>query len=621
MPGNARSFHGFHADVRRRLLMSIILYAGAAVGVTAVADLLLSRILHDAQVLPWASALKNIIFVAAMAGLFYKLLVRALGLIEEDESVQDVRRESERSLREEQHAISSAIIHFADDAIISKTLGGIIKTWNPAAERMFGYTAAEVVGRSIEVLIPEDRTEEEPMILRRIRSGARIERFETIRQRKDGSLVPVEITFSPTWEPDPTSPGGTRIVGASKILRDITARKRADELAARDRRFARGLIEAMPGIFYLYNEQQQLVRWNQNLEQLSGYTGAEIAQLHPFDLFARENRSDLERHHSDVFDLGEGSLEASFASKDGKLTPYFLTGKRIAFDDTTCLAGVGVDITKRKQAERSLRELNDSLERKVTERTLDLNAARERAEAADQIKSAFLATMSHELRTPLNSILGFTGIILQGLAGPLNSEQEKQLGMVQGSARHLLALINDVLDLSKIEAGQLAIQSTSFEIGASIERVAGLVTPLADKKGLTLRIVAPASIGAMEGDQRRVEQILINLLNNAIKFTERGEVTLAIEVVYAREAARDESRAQVRIQVSDTGIGIREEDLCKLFLPFRQIDSGLQRQHEGTGLGLVICRRLTDLLGGTIRAESVWGQGSLFTVALPMKRT
>jgi signal transduction histidine kinase len=124
----------------------------------------------------------------------------------------------------------------------------------------------------------------------------------------------------------------------------------------------------------------------------------------------------------------------------------------------------------------------------------------------------------------------------------------------------------------------------------------------------------------MEGDQRRVEQILINLLNNAIKFTERGEVTLAVEVVYARESAGDESREQARIQVSDTGIGIREEDLCKLFLPFRQIDSGLQRQHEGTGLGLVICRRLTDLLGGTIKAESVWGQGSLFTVALPMKR-
>jgi signal transduction histidine kinase len=151
--------------------------------------------------------------------------------------------------------------------------------------------------------------------------------------------------------------------------------------------------------------------------------------------------------------------------------------------------------------------------------------------------------------------------------------------------------------------------------------VAASVLPLAEKKGLVLRVVVPELLEPMVSDRRRVEQILLNLFNNALKFTERGQVTLAIEIVDDDSVCgKDDARRLVRLRVTDTGIGIKEEDLSKLFQPFRQIDSGLQRQHEGTGLGLAICRRLTELLGGTIRAESVWGEGSVFTVALPMKR-
>lgn len=273
---------------------------------------------------------------------------------------------------------------------------------------------------------------------------------------------------------------------------------------------------------------------------------------------------------------------------------------------------VSIDITERRRAEGALRELNQGLERKVAERTRDLDAARERAESADRIKSSFLATMSHELRTPLNSILGFTGIILRGMAGPLTDEQSKQLGMVQGSARHLLDLINDVLDISRIEAGQLEVRAAPFDLIASARRAAASVAPLADKKGLSLRVVAPEGVVTMESDQRRVEQVLLNLLNNALKFTDRGEVTLTVAVAGEPAAAR--------IEVSDTGIGIGEEDLARLFQPFHQVDSGLQRRHEGTGLGLAICRRLTGLLGGTIHAESAPGRGSVFTVEIPLKR-
>ena len=270
------------------------------------------------------------------------------------------------------------------------------------------------------------------------------------------------------------------------------------------------------------------------------------------------------------------------------------------------------DIAERKRVEVELDKYRERLEEMVRERTAELAVARDCAQAADRLKSAFLATMSHELRTPLNSIIGFTGIVLQGLAGPLNAEQTKQLEMVRGSARHLLALINDVLDISKIEAGQLDVRSEPFDMRASLLKVLGSVKPLAQKKGLALNVELAPEIGTLVSDPRRVEQVILNLLNNAIKFTEQGAVTLT-----AGSAPGPPSK--LSISVADTGIGIKREDLGQLFEPFRQIDSGLTRQHEGTGLGLAICRRLAEMLGGEIGVTSEWGKGSVFTVTLPGK--
>ncbi|MFP5382929.1 MAG: ATP-binding protein [Gammaproteobacteria bacterium] len=242
----------------------------------------------------------------------------------------------------------------------------------------------------------------------------------------------------------------------------------------------------------------------------------------------------------------------------------------------------------------------------------ELAVARDAAEAADRAKSAFLATMSHELRTPLNSIIGFTGIILQGLAGPLNDEQRTQLGMVNDSAHHLLALINDVLDISKIESEQLAIAHESFDLVTSLDKAAGIVRPLAEKKGLAFKMLTTGNIGSMTGDARRLEQILVNLLGNAVKFTDRGSVTISAERIAGRERGDI-----VHFRVVDTGIGIRQEDIPTLFQPFHQLDSTLTRQREGSGLGLAISRRLAERMGGSITVESEPGNGSVFTLTLP----
>jgi signal transduction histidine kinase len=202
----------------------------------------------------------------------------------------------------------------------------------------------------------------------------------------------------------------------------------------------------------------------------------------------------------------------------------------------------------------------------------------------------------------------------------LTAEQTKQLGMVRGSARHLLELINDVLDLSKIEAEQLQLHMEPFELGELLERVVNSVMPMARKKGLALEMIVPSGLGQLVSDRRRVEQIILNLANNAIKFTEVGSITVTVESVDVwRGSAGRPAQAAVRVSVSDTGLGLKPEHLSKLFQPFSQIDSGLTRQHEGTGLGLAICRRLGTLLGGEMNVTSEWSQGSTFSITLPLR--
>jgi PAS domain S-box-containing protein len=292
--------------------------------------------------------------------------------------------------------------------------------------------------------------------------------------------------------------------------------------------------------------------------------------------------------------------------RDGRELPMEIRFAQFDLDGEIHFVGFLRDIAERKRAEAEIREAQQRLEQRVAERTHELSQANQRLLELDRLKSEFLATMSHELRTPLNSILGFTDLLRKGLAGPVNAEQQRQLDFVHGSGRHLLALINDLLDLSRIESGRMEVAHEEFEFGAVVEDVAAQLRPLAQRKQLALVLEVPRPL-SWRGDRRKVYQVLLNLVGNALKFTEQGEVRV-------RGAVSHEGLA---VEVRDSGIGIAADQLPHLFQAFRQIDSGIGRSHDGSGLGLYLTRKLLELMGGRIEVESAPAVGSTFRIVLP----
>jgi PAS domain S-box-containing protein len=563
-------------------------------------DRVLGWLASDAESLMRWSVLKGLMFVGVTSGLLFVLMRRTYGAMEErnaqlrareaESRHAEARAESERRFSDTMIESMPGILYFYDER-------GKFLRWNRNFERVSGYTGEEIANMTpLDFFAPADR----PELQRRI--GEVFERgessVEAFFRAKDGGGTPYFFTGRGV-----EFEGRRCLVGVGI---DITERHRAEAaLHASEERYRTtldGILEGCQLIGhdwrYLYLNDAAALHNRRPNAQLIGRTMPEawpgIEASPVFHMLDRCQRERVASHD-----------EIEFAYPDGAKGWFDVRCQPVPEG----IFVLSIDISERKEAEAALLELYANLEHKVAERTEELQAALVRAEAADRLKSAFLATMSHELRTPLNSIIGFTGIVLQGLAGPLNAEQTKQLGMVRGSARHLLELINDVLDLSKIEAGQLQVRAEPFDLAESVSRVVASVRPLAEKKGLELVArVAEAPTG-MIGDRRRVEQVLLNLLNNAIKFTEHGCVTLVV----------DRHEGAARLRVTDTGIGIKPEDLATLFQPFRQIDTGLARQHEGTGLGLVICRRLATLMGGEITATSEWARGSDFTVLLPLE--
>src|SRR2546423_701633 len=262
-----------------------------------------------------------------------------------------------------------------------------------------------------------------------------------------------------------------------------------------------------------------------------------------------------------------------------------------------------------------LRRSFNAMAERIEAQATALQKALDSAQAANRTKSEFLANMSHELRTPLNAIIGFTGTLLMKLPGPLNADQEKQLRTVQTGANHLLALINDLLDLAKIDAGKVELSLAPTDCKEVIEEVAASLRPLAEAKGLEFTVTAPKDGLTLRTDRRALSQIVINLVNNAIKFTERGSVRIRAE--RREESGSKALEISVEISVEDTGTGLRPEDQAKLFAAFSQVDAKTRPGLEGTGLGLHLSQKLAEALGGRIELRSEYGKGSTFTLVLP----
>ena len=411
------------------------------------------------------------------------------------------------------------------------------------------------------------------------------------------------------------------VTGAVHIIRDITERKRAEEKLRESEEFSSILLSNAPYPLFVINADTSIRYVNPALEKLSGFSSAEIiGKKAPYPWWTEETAQKIEQDFKEAMRKGAKGREELFKKKNGErfwvsihATPVIINGEYKYY-----LAN-WVDITERKQMEQELQEKNEQLDAQNEElqsqseelmaRGQELIEKARELEVASQAKSEFLAHMSHELRTPLNVIIGFSELMLDGVAGKVNEEQKQCLSDVLGSGQHLLGLINDILDLSKIEAGKMELKLKNVALRSVIESLRNEMMPIITKRKQSLEINVEEGLPQVRADKAKIRQVLINLLSNSTKFTPDGG-KLRVEV--SRE------NGWCRVSVIDNGIGIKKENQEMIFEPFSQLDSPLPRESGGTGLGLTIARQIIEKHGGRIWVESEYGEGSRISFTLPL---
>ncbi len=512
--------------------------------------------------------------------------------IRERERFEDAIRNSERRFR-------LLLDNVSQIAVQGFTPEGIITFWNQANEQIYGYTAAEALGQDLVELIvpPEQRSKIRGIIHQMASTGVRPPSAELSLMRKDGAPVAVYANYAII-----EVPGTGRELYCIDI--DLTGLRQAEEQLRISEERHRLLADHAMDVIWTMTLDGTFNYLSPSIVGLRGYTADELRRMPLEATFTPASWAIVQAGLATARANVRAGLPVDFRAeleelrKDGSIvwTDVRATGIYGSDGRFIELLGVTRDISERKQYER------------------ELERARQAAEAATRARSEFLANMSHEVRTPLNGVLGLAQLLERE---PLTPDQLAMVRRIRASGRILIGILNDILDFSKIEAGQLQIERHPFALAQTLEQLDSLLGDTARDKGLALRLAVPAGLaGGLVGDDLRLGQVLLNLVGNAIKFTASGEVKVQVEPI-----AMTETEVRLRFEVRDSGVGIAPEVLPTLFTPFTQADGSVTRRFGGTGLGLSISRRLVELMGGTIGAESTPGQGSCFWFELPFERT
>jgi PAS domain S-box-containing protein len=505
-----------------------------------------------------------------------------------------------------------AIVEACPLAIVALDRSGLVRMWSRGAEEMFGSTESEAVGNPLP--IPFELLEAQLLTTSR-------KAIELAWPLRNGELLHVSSSVAPLRDENGETQGKVVIFTDNTSKREseqccaeLVERERAASAQAKAERRFRELLDAAPDAILEIDGDGRIVLLNEVGEKMFGYSRAELLGqvveiLIPSDLrWRHEGHRSAYAAHPSTRPMGSG-LDLYAQRKDGARFPVEISLSPVRSEEGFRVSAIIRDVSERKQAEQKMKALHETFAQELSATNQQLELRNREVERANRLKSEFLASMSHELRTPLHTIIGFSELLTEELKGPLNNDQKRFIGHIHRDSLHLLELINEVLDLSKIEAGRLELHPETFEMAAAMDETLSSIRALAAPKSISVERRVASGI-SLYADRVRFKEILYNLLSNAVKFTPDGGR------VWIETAA--EAGSMLSVSVVDTGIGIAAEEQESVFDKFYQVGPTTKGVREGTGLGLAITKRLVDQHGGRLSVESEPGKGSRFTFVLPL---